>query len=254
MTRIFSLPTVAIALTAIIGLYAVSVATVVGQDGANMVTEFKGKLKSFKRGAVVVTRDDDVEVTVMPPDEASDFVFIAEAKPAFLRQGMLVRFTGTFNPEGVATSPIGMVEIFQPVMGRVAGHMREKFTPGVHGAPQEAGAAFAEVGVVGAVVGMDATAMMVQAGQIPVRAPLAQDVKFEIRFNNLSLAQEGDVVNVSGFYNEPDDTKVKAERITIKVDRVYGEAPEKPVRASRTSRTRTEKPADAGTTDDAAAE
>ncbi len=78
---------------------------------------------------------------------------------------------------------------------------------------------------------------MVQAGKTQVRVQLATDAKFELRFNNLSLAQEGDPVSVAGFYQPPDETKVKADRITITTDRVYGEPEEQtPKRRGRRSR------------------
>ncbi len=209
----------------------------------NMVTEFKGTLKSFQRGVVLVTRDDGTEVMVQPPDDPSAFQFIATAKPAFLQRGMMVRFSGAFNPAGVPMSPITRVELFQPV-GNVSGHAREQYIPGVYSdrrnrdqPPQ----AVAEYSVVGALMGLDASgAIMVQAGKRPVRAQLLPEAKFEIRFNNLSLAQEGDPVSVAGFYQPPDDTKVKAERVTITTDRVYGEpSADTPKRTSRRRTRRT---------------
>ena len=71
-----------------------------------------------------------------------------------------------------------------------------------------------------------------------MRVPLADDAEFELRFNNLTLAQEGDPVSVAGFYQPPDDTKVKADRVTITTDRVYGEATDQPP-TRRTARRRT---------------
>ena len=217
-----------------------------GVQGANqnMVTEFKGTLKSFQRGIVLVTREDGTEVMVQPPDDLSTFEFVATAKPAFLQRGVLVRFSGTFNQAGVPISPVTSVEIFQPISGPVAGHTREQYVPGVYSDHREQNQqpqAIAKYDVVGALMGLDASGiMMVQAGKQPVRVQLAADAKFEIRFNNLSLAQEGDPVRVAGFYQPPDETKVKAERVTITTDRVYGEpGTETP---KRTTRRRTRRP------------
>ena len=205
----------------------------------NMVTEFKGKLKSFQRGILVVTRDDDTEMMVQLPDDASAFQFVATAKPAFLKRGTMVRFDGTFNQAGVPMSPVKSVEVFQPITGKVPGHSRQNFIPGVHAdrrAANQPPQAVAKYKVVGALMGLDASGiMMVQAGGRPVRVQLAPDATFEIRFNTLTLAQEGDPVSVAGFYQPPDETKVKAERVTITTDRVYGE----PVADTRTSRRRT---------------
>jgi hypothetical protein len=215
----------------------------------NMVTEFTGKLKGFQRGILLVTRDDDTEMLVQLPEDASAFQFIADAKPAFLQRGAMVRFNTDFNQLGVAVSPVTRVEIFQPISGKIPGHDRQNYIPGVHsdrhaeGQPPQPVATYR---VVGGLMGLDASGvMMVQAGQQPVRVQLAPDTKFEIRFNTLALAQEGDPVSVAGFYQPPDETKVKADRVTITTDRVYGEPaaeaePSSRRRTRRSSRTAAE--------------
>ena len=88
-----------------------NVPTVFAQPAAatgnqNMVTEFKGKLKGFQRGILHVTREDNTEMMVQLPDDASAFQFVATAKPAFLQRGTMVRFNGTFNQAGVSMSPV----------------------------------------------------------------------------------------------------------------------------------------------------
>lgn len=208
----------------------------VGGFGANqnMVTQFRGKLKGFQRGVVLVQKEDGTDVMVQMPENISSFQFVALAKPAFLQRGQLVRLSGTFNPvNGMAVTPINKVELFQPVNGKLTGGTREQYVPGVY--PEKRGEnpqAFAEpihCRVVGGVMGLNANGLLaVQAGGRPLQIPLAQDATFEIRYNNLSLAQEGDEVSVSGFYQPPDETRIRAERITITTDRVYGEFSEEP--------------------------
>ena len=208
---------------------------------ANEVTNFKGKLKGLGRGVLSVTREDGVDVMVQPPDDVSSFTFVATAKPAFLQRGNLVRFSGSFGPNGMAAAPIDKVEVFQPVAAqRLQGHAREKFVPGIYpvdrNAPKQP-VAMAKYDIVGTLMGINAAGiMMVQAGKQPLQVQLAQDVTFELRFNNLNLAKEGDPVTVVGFYQPPDDTKVKADRVTITTDRVYGEATEQAPRRSRRTR------------------
>ncbi|MFG0261614.1 MAG: hypothetical protein ACF788_04410 [Novipirellula sp. JB048] len=212
------------------------------QGAANMTTQFKGTLKSSQPGVLVVSRDDGTEMFVQPPDELANFAFVAEAKPAFIGRGMLVRFAGVFDGAGNPLSRIERIEIFQPVPPQqLRGRQRDKFVPGVyadpHAKPQQPGAP-AKYDIVGIPMGISpAGVMMVQAGKTPVQCPLAEDVRFELRLNNLSLAQPGDPVSVSGFYEPSNETQVKAERITITTDRVYGEedADENP-RARRQSR------------------
>lgn len=209
---------------------------------ANEVTNFKGTLKGVQRGVLSIAREDGVEVLVQPPDDLAGFNFVATAKPAFLQRGNLVRFSGAFGPTGMAAAPITRVEVFQPVpVNRLQGHAKELFVPGIYPADRHAPkkpVAMAKYNIVGNLMGINAAGvMMVQAGKQPLQVPLAQDAQFELRFNNLNLAQEGDAVQVAGFYQPPDDTKVKAERVTITTDRVYGEPTEQePVK--RRSRTR----------------
>ncbi|MGI9471121.1 MAG: hypothetical protein ACR2NZ_06300 [Rubripirellula sp.] len=206
----------------------------------NMVTEFKGTLKGLQKGMVVIQREDGTEVMVQPPDDLSAFQFVATAKPAFLQRGMMVRFNGTFNQAGVPMAPVARLEIFQPISGKVAGHNREQFVPGVHADRKDRGKppkAIANYTVVGQLMGWDASGgFMVRAGQRSVRAQLTQTAALEIRFNNLNLAKEGDSVSVAGFYQPPDETKVKGDRVTITTDRIFGEPVEPTKRVSRRRR------------------
>jgi hypothetical protein len=211
------------------------------QGNANLVTEFKGTLKGFQRGVILVTREDGTEMMVQPPDDVAAFQFIAPAKPAFLQRGTMVRFSGTFDLNGRPQEQIKRVEIFQPITGQVAGHHRESFLPDVYPDHANRGKppmAIANYSVVGGVIGMDATGvMMVQAGARQVRVQLAPDVELEVKVNNLSLAQEGDPITVAGFYQPADETKVKADRVTIRSDRVYGDPATNTKPKRRTSRT-----------------
>ncbi|WP_145421049.1 hypothetical protein [Planctomycetes bacterium K23_9] len=217
---------------------------------ANEVAEFKGKLKGFQRGVLQVTKEDGTDVMVQLPATAAGFTFVADAKIPFLTRGMLVRFSGTFAPNGAAAVPIDKVEIFQPInLQGIPGHSRDRFVPGVHPADKRAAKKPVGLGkytIVGSLVGINGNgAIRVQAGKIPVVAPLAQDATFQIRFNNLNLAKEGDTVSVAGFYNPPDETRIRGEVITITTDRVYGEPSEVPQRRSRRTSKRASKKADA---------
>lgn len=214
-----------------------------GQGALDEITEFKGTLKGFQPGSglISITRDDGTEVVVSPPNNIANFQFRATATVPFLQRGMLIRFSGTFNQAGIATEPINKVTLFQPVAVKgLAGHQRENFVPGIYSANRKAPqqpVAVAKYNIVGNLMGISGGMMMVQAGKQAMRVPLAQDTELAVQFNNLNLAQPGDPVAVSGFYLPPDDTKVKAERITITTDRVYPVVTEKkPMERKRRSR------------------
>jgi hypothetical protein len=217
--------------------------TAVGQDAFDTVIEFRGKLKDVRRNIMTVTRDDGTDVAVMLHEDPTRLVFSANAKPQWLRAGMLVRVESMFGPEGKPPAPIDKIEIFQPFQAsKLSAAQRELFMPGIHSLDNPAGHAPAKAQgfqpgkyrVVGTVAGVGPAGIMINAVQAQVPIPVSPDVKCLIRFNNLSLAEAGDVVQVSGFHQPPDETKVKASDVRVVVDRIYGETPENPRMKRRT--------------------
>ena len=203
---------------------------------ANEVIEFKGTLKGMRDNVLAVSRDGEKNAFVQLPDDVLGLTFVAEAEPGFLRRGMAVRFEAEFAPNGVPTAPVEKLEIFQPLqMQRLNRAARERFVPGVYPDDQQPASrpGVASYRVVGNLMGRDPTGvLLVQAGARTLRVPLAAEPSIELRFNNLSLAQPGDEVSVVGFFQPPEDHKIKAERITITTDRVFGEQEGAPSRRS----------------------
>ncbi|MCC9600403.1 hypothetical protein LOC67_07510 [Stieleria sp. JC731] len=195
----------------------------------NEITKFSGTLKGAQRGVLVVTKEDGSEATVAPPDNLASFQFIAKAKPAYLQRGMLVRFYGTFGPGGVPVAPINKVTLFQPVDQRaIVGHAKDQFKPGVYSEGKDKGrngnAMMGKFMIVGQLANLTPNGIMaVHTGKVPVQVQVNTETEFEIRYNNLNLAKEGDKVNVSGFYNPPNENQVKADKVTITTDRIFGE-------------------------------
>jgi len=210
-----------------------------GGAPANEVTEFKGKLKGVRGNILTVTREDDVDCLVMFPEELNALEFVAQALPAYLRRGMPIRFATTLGPTGMPLTPVDKLEVIAPVnLKSIANSQKMRYTPGVNSADRHSkpkrGPMTGKVYVVGSLVMLSPNGQLaVQAGNVPVQTMVAPDAKVEIRANSLALAQAGDTVTVAGFYQPPDDTKVKAERIVVTTDRVYGETPPKPERKSR---------------------
>jgi hypothetical protein len=195
----------------------------------------------MQRGILIVEKEDGSEAMVMPPENIASFKFVAKATPAFLRPNMLVRFSGNFGPGGRPLQPIDKVTLFQPVnMRSIQGHAREQFTPGVHSADRHGGRNQPMVGkltVVGNLMGLSPGGVLaVRAGKYPVQVPVAGEAEFEVCYNNPSLAQPGDTVTVSGFYQPPNENQVRADRVTITTDRVYGEYQPEDERKTRRKR------------------
>ncbi len=238
-----------------------------GSLATNKVTEFEGKLIGTQGNVLMVAREDETEVLVQMPDDVTSLTFVAEAEREFLRRGMMVRFEAEFAPNGAPTAPVENLEVFQPIqLKQLPRTVRERFVPGVYPknpqqqqqqlqqqqqqqlqqqqlqqqqqqqqqqqAPQAEPASYR---VVGNLMGIDESGMvLVKAGPRTLRIPLAPEPEIELRFNNLNLVQPEDEVSVAGFYRPPDETKVKADKITITTDRVYGEQEaEEPQRGSR---------------------
>ncbi|MFG0264883.1 MAG: hypothetical protein ACF8AM_06970 [Rhodopirellula sp. JB055] len=229
------------------GLLSISLATATAQGfgnnaaagGTNEVTSFRGKLVSYRGMILTIEREDGTQVMVQTPDSISQLTFIAKALPAYLRPGMLVRFQANLGPAGTPLEPVSKLELFAPVNVKLLkGREREKFQPGVHPSnpPQRgnAGPPTGPVTVVGNLMALNPQGgVALRAGNVPVQTMTSPDLELQLRVNNLSLAQPGDAVDVRGFYQPPDDTKVKAESIQITTDRVYGETPPPTERRSR---------------------
>lgn len=228
------------------------------------VIEFKGALKDSQRNLIIVTRDDGTDVTVKLHDDPTRLRFIADVKIAFVRPQMMARTVVSLGPAGVPVSPVDRVELFQPVQTTaVTGSAKESFTPGVHSSSREKrnpqlGFAPGNYNVVGMVVGMDNNGLYLNTGRGPMPIPLSPEAKIGLVYNNLSLAQQGDPVTVSGFHQPPDETQVIANSVTIRPERVYGEAEDNPRRRGPRTRTKNNPaepatPAETPETPDAAA-
>lgn len=234
-----------------VGTMSTAAAQAYAPGAANEVTEFKGTLKGVRGNIVSVTRDDGVDCMVMFPDQITGVEFIAKALPAYLRRGTMVRFATTLGPTGMPLTPVNKLEIIAPVnLTGLNSHSRVKFLPGVNSVerkpPPRNGVMTGKVYVVGNLIMLAPNGgLAVQAGKVPVQTMVAPDATLEIRANSLALAQVGDTVSVAGFYQPPDDTKIKAERITVTSDRIYGEAPPPKERKSRRDRTKLGKESEA---------
>ena len=208
-------------------------------DAASEITSFNGKLVASRGMILTIEREDGTEVMVQTPDSISQLTFTAKALPAYLRPGMPVRFKANLGPNGAPLEPVSKLELFAPVNVKLLkGRERENYQPGVHPSkpPQRgnAGPPTGPVTVVGNLMALTPQGVALRAGNIPVQTMTSPDL--QIRVNNLSLAQPGDAVQVRGFYQPPDETKVKAESIQITTDRVYGETPPPNERRSRRSK------------------
>lgn len=206
----------------------------VAQEAFDTVINVSGKLKEFdvRRNVITVTREDGTDVFVMAHEDPTRLLFSANAKPEWIRVGMLVRIEAMFGPAGTPLVPIDNIELLEPFQaGKANPHVRERYMPGVYPVDpkpnnqqgQQAGFQAGNYRVIGTIAGMDRTGIMVNAGETRVPLPIAADAKWLIRYHSFSLAEPGDTVTVNGFHQPPDETKIKANNVQISVDRLYGE-------------------------------
>jgi hypothetical protein len=220
-------------------------------SGGQMDTpiEIAGKLKGAQGQLMVLTREDGTEVTVMLHQDPTRLRLIADAKRTFLRPQMLIRADVTIGPTGGLTAPVELIEVFQPVpMASLPGYIKEQFTPGIRPRGQDApnprqGFVPGNYSVIGMIIAMDAAGLYVNTGAGKMPIPLSPEAKIGLVFNNFNLAQPGDPVTVTGFHLPPDETKVIADQITIRPERVFGEAEENGRRRQTRTRTTRTKPA-----------
>lgn len=220
-------------------------------SGGQMDTpiEIAGKLKGTQGPLMVITREDGTEVTVMLHQDPTRLRLVADAKRTFLHPQMLIRADVTIGPNGAPTAPVELIEVFQPVpMASLPGYMKEQFTPGIRPRGKDApnprqGFVPGDYSVIGMIIAMDAAGLYVNTGTGRMPIPLSPEAKIGLVFNNFNLAQPGDPVTVTGFHLPPDETKVIANQVTIRPERVFGEAEENGRRRQPRTRTTRTKPA-----------
>ena len=220
------------------------------QDAFDTVIEVSGKLKAVRGNMLTITRDDETEVAVRLHADPTQLVFSANAKPQWIRVGMLVRVEAAFGPNGQPVQPIDTVEIFQVFPGAgLPAHSRERYTPGVVALDKEpadgqqrAGFQAGRYRIVGPITAMGPEGIMVNAGSTRVPLPIAAEAKWLIRNHDLDLAEPGDVVKVTGFHQPPDETKIMANTVRVDVERVYGDPSENDKVRKRTRKTPASRP------------
>ena len=126
-------------------------------------------------------------------------------------------------PFEVSADPIEELTVFMPVSEKLAKKQAADFVPGIYPGDKKSNLpdGVSNYKVVGKLMGWDATGQIaVQAGRRPLRVQLGEEAKMNLRLNQLSLAQPGDAVTITGSYRLPDDTKVIAKMVSVTTDRV----------------------------------
>lgn len=211
------------------------------------VAEVNGKLDAASGNRLKITGDDGQDYLVSL-NQQSTIDYEGTAEPEFLRPGMLVRFTCSFDTNGQPQQAVSELEIFQPMQRR---RMRpdemQKQTPGIYPvvapearqqsqqpqhqrrqqpAPQQPPAsaeATQEYRIVGKVMGIEQGRMQVMAGNRPVMVELEPELKVTVASGDLTFSNPGDQIKVSGLVNAAQPNFIQAESV-----RIEGAEPLKP--------------------------
>lgn len=218
-------------------------------DGAQSATimeiaKAEGKWDAFSQGTIKILNNENEELFLMSEND-TEIRYMAEAEPAWLMPGYMVRFSATFDEKNKPTAALKAIEVFTPVNGRRLSpeQMREQ-TPSIYleekAQPDEAKGLFAEnnkkppkgrpnkkemitpgksfrvVGQIGNVQNNVLTVMASQPIQIEIDPMAVVTVNTTDIATALNLTVKGDAVNVSGLRNPSQPKQIYSQQISIK--------------------------------------
>ena len=163
-----------------------------------------GTIKAVYPGLLQIVTGDGQQWRIGVGARPLNISFTGAADKSWLRPGMFVQFTGSFNKRGQAQSPIQEVKAFTP---------REGFRIGVFPAAEPSGQletpqggekpakpAAASYEVAGRLTSCRKGWLRVATGQATVIAELAEDVRVSFDIADCRAAQAGDTIEVSAWY------------------------------------------------------
>lgn len=229
-------------------LLAGSRLTLVAQDAAKPAgngleaTTLTGTLEAVAADKIRVKGEDGTSYFVVL-NRQSTVSYRGTADPRFLRPGLMVRFSGTFNTAtGTPEAPIAELEIFRPVKRRrMSREMQQNQTPGIYpvAAKGEAGEGRAnprtqprtanaasknpELKIVGQLRAVQADKIQVVAGNRPVIVPMDAAVKISVGTGDTMFCMPGDTVEVVGLTNSAQPSWIQAETVEITGVNVLGQ-------------------------------
>ena len=152
-------------------------------------------------------------------------VVTGSAKPSWLKPGMFVKFTATFDEKGIGQQAINQLQIFTPsekdplgayrAAGGNAGNLFDDEKPaGAKPKPQKATARF---DVAGQLRGVRDGVLYVNAGGAALRVPVSEKCTISVAINGFQLCRVGDSVTLDAWYPTPQKAlgRAQANRLDI---------------------------------------
>lgn len=218
--------------------------------GQNELVNIEGELVGI-RGQLMQVKGNDAKVyLVLLPKDARQLKYRGTAAAGWLRPGIFVRFSGTFDDRGIGQEPILEMEAFTLEARRAPAEQQADTTPGIY--PTEGGGALfggAEGGkrkptavasyrVVGQVAGLGRKGelgVMIGPRQM-VQVQLTEETKIKLDVQGIQFAMPGDKVVVDGYFNPPVETNITANSVSIEASDILGKVAAKPVRKTAKQR------------------
>jgi hypothetical protein len=185
-----------------------------------------GIIKGLAPGGLVMQTESGETWKVALPRQPKDIQYNASADLDFLRPGLPVQFTAMINNRGQVVSQIAAITVFTPREAADLGIVPE----GIAG-PNPADALFSDAKeekkpakepterscyVGGQIVSLKGKNMLVAAGGMQLKCPLADNVQVKLAIADLSYVQPGDKVEVQArYYANRKDLGAMAGQLTV---------------------------------------
>lgn len=185
--------------------------------------DVRGTVLAIRPGLVQLDSGDLEQGPVLAAIHPKDtkVVVTGTAEPEFLRPGLFIRFETPLDRRGNATEPIRHVTIFTPDGGFSVGVSSDD--PASDSGPYL---------VAGQLRSLKNEAMLIEAGDVQIKADLAEDAKVDVAISDYSLTAEGDAIHVVGWAEVPNQVMAELVEITL-AEKLTG--PKKKRRPPRTN-------------------
>jgi hypothetical protein len=198
--------------------------TVIGQENGVPREDVRAKvtIKGVRPGLLAVVSEQGEEWLVKIDARPQDISYVAAAELNWLRPGMLVRFKNTFDSKGKPLALVDQLEVITLRPDTQLGLIPDSKLGGGGlfadtDEPQKKASApdSASFTVAGKLRGLKNGTMLVAAGRVMVQSKLSDKAKVSVDISDYSLARDGDLAELTGWYYLGQKNRVFARSLKI---------------------------------------
>ena len=182
-----------------------------------------GTVQRVLRGALHIRTSNGDQWLVKVPEKAGQVQYTADAEANWLRPGMFVQFSGTFDKRGKAQAPIDQLTVFTPREGFRLGITADDALGGTDlfnnddkakkKAPKKSVSSFL---VAGRITSARKGNLQVAAGRTRVSVQVSEKARIRVDVADLSLVRPGDKVEVNAsIYPQDPRRYAYASQLTV---------------------------------------